>query len=297
MSEVTWTTRQLVALENMAGVLSIPELTAELNARGPEHSERSVVQRASVEGVSLARRGRTIPWDDKQDAVLRECAGFMASAEIGREVRRRCDVVRSAKAVHNRAARLGLALNEPRTLALGELRNILPVDRERIRWWVATGMLAAERACARLWRFGEAEVERFMRTYPWEYDWRGVRGERWQRIAREVSVRNAWLTAEQAAVALRRDASTVRRLAERGEFPGAQLVAKRWRIPGEAVVERIRGSVGGFRASAAVDAAHAERNASRYALRARPTRANRQWHARGPVHRGRPGGEAGVGPE
>src|SRR4051812_21903882 len=82
MSGAEWTVSQLVALDRMSGALAIPEIVDEVNARGPEHTERALVQHASQTSISLARRRRRQAWTDGEDQILRSEAGRLTASEI-----------------------------------------------------------------------------------------------------------------------------------------------------------------------------------------------------------------------
>jgi excisionase family DNA binding protein len=243
MSGAEWTVPQLIALDRMSGALAIPEIVDEVNARGPEHTERALVQHASQTGISLARRARQDPWDDEQDAIIRQCAGTMTTAEIADEIRRRTCWVRTAGAI-KRHARRKLGISFDRTwLSIREIAAILPMRRgllaELLCHYVAP-VRKSEQNDNEQSRFSAQDVERFIQAHPWLFDWREVRGRQWQEIARLAWARSRWLTVDQAAEALGESPQWVRSLAATGRLGEAMRLGRRWRIPAAAVVEHQR---------------------------------------------------------
>jgi excisionase family DNA binding protein len=268
VSGADWAHAQLVCLERMHGHLTPAALTVEVNQRGPAHSERALWQFASRQGISLAPRRRYDPWDEEQQQIIRDYAGLLTTAEIAAEIRRQTCWIRTADAVERRARKLDVSLYRS-WYSIRDLGRILPLRRGRLASLIgrslapdrvyategsgrqsAVGLgvvgrsVAPDRQCATEargpWRLSVAAVEAFIREHAYLFDWRDVRGKRWQEVARQASLRETWLSVSQVAVGLGLDERSVRWLAAAGQLAGAVRFGRRWRIPAAAVGEMLR---------------------------------------------------------
>ncbi len=206
-------------------------------------------------------RRRGIPWDawtPEEEALLRQLAGTMDLAEIARVLTERFGIPRSVNAVDVRCQRLGIS-HWRQGYCLRDIELIFRLHhRAIVRWWVQPGLLRGERWSGRGpnqgWVFHETDVERFIREYPWAYDWtRMKRGHPLSRLAEVVNRADPWLTYED----LRRYVGIARVNLDRWRRRG--LVPHQFRPKGGPGQGRIIVRARDFRAiKAAIEAARAD---------------------------------------
>lgn len=233
-----WTVEQHVALDRLAGLMPAKALVDELAPFGERHSERAIVQQAATSKLSLALRRRRHDWTDEEDAVIREHAGRLTSAEIVAELRRLPGCVRTVDAVKKRAGLLGVSLlTGPAALSLKAVRAIFGAPETIVLGWVEAEYLRVDRRGGRsaTWRFLAPDVEAFIVGHPEQYDWQAIWQDRWRDLAQFAARRNPWLTIDQTAEALGVTPQYARVLARSGALVGAVRVRQSWRIPASAL--------------------------------------------------------------
>lgn len=184
-------------------------------------------------------------WTGHEDAFLPRLVG-QSESEMARAFEARFRYRRSGQAIRNRMLALGLSTQQGgwTVQALSRLFDVSP-DRV-LRAWIRTGLLAGSKGepsrQAKLdgtreawWRIPDAEVERFVRAYPWEYDWRAMRaGDRLSMVARDVGRRDGYLTTKEAARALGIADSKVAALVRSGVLT-AKRVTPAWGTTGREI--------------------------------------------------------------
>lgn len=189
---------------------------------------------------SSGRYRRTRPsirpdvWTAPEDAFLATLVG-KSESEMADGFEARFHHRRTGHAIRKRMLDLGLDTRQGGWTVQG-LSRLFGVNADRVlRAWIRTGLLNGMRGApsrqAKLdgtreqwWRIADAEVERFIRTYPWEYDWRTMRqGQRLTSVAREVARQHAYLSLKEAAKALGLHPSKVARLVRLGQLPARRL--------------------------------------------------------------------------
>ncbi len=163
-------------------------------------------------------------WTPEEDGLLRQLAGTMEEAEIARIISERYGTYRTATAVHVRAVRRGISL-WAKGMALGHLVEVFGYDHRVIkRWWINTGLLSGRRWSGRGpnegWWFEPADVETFVRRYPWAYDWKRMKPRHpLTRLAEVVNKADPWLTLQDLASYVGLNISNTARWMRRGLIP------------------------------------------------------------------------------
>lgn len=201
-----------------------------------------------VEAWASGRYRRSRPsirpdiWTPDEDAFL---AGLVGLSEVGLAdaFRARFGFKRTGGAIRSRMSRLGHATQQ-RGWTVQSLARLFGVTPDRVlRAWLRNGLLrGAKGAPARQakldgtreqwWRVADADVERFIRAYPWEYDRRAMRpegegGRRLAQVALDVARRDAYLSVDEAARTLGLPPARVASLVRSGALP-ARRVTPAW---------------------------------------------------------------------
>lgn len=194
-------------------------------------------------------------WTAAEDRVLREHVGRVTLSELTALVSAVHGRSRTPSAVEGRLYTLGLS-KRVKAYSANQLAPILGVSGEVITLWIEAGLIAARRTEPDglkpdskrwgWWLIEHAEVEQFLRAYPWEYDWRSMRrGHQLTGVAQVVQRREPYLTLSEFARRQRVSHRTVFRWLTDGRLPGARRITPRsrkaspqlstWRIPLSAV--------------------------------------------------------------
>lgn len=150
------------------------------------------------------------PWTPNEDAVIVENVPGLPLADLTTLVNRAHGHQHSPRAVEARIYELGLSKKGAATYSVSRLAPILGTHHEKVVRWIERGILAAERwdpsrqAVYRnrpgWWMIRPADVEAFLRAYPWEVDWRAMQaGHPLTLLAQSVQRRDPYLTIAEAA--------------------------------------------------------------------------------------------------
>lgn len=156
-------------------------------------------------------------WTPDEDAYLARLVGLSESG-LAETYAARFRVRRTGGGIRARMLKIGLT-TEQRGWTVQALARLFGTSPDRVlRSWLRPGlMLGAHGQPARQakrdgtrqpwWRVADAEVERFIRAYPWEYDHRAMgpeddAGRRLVLVASEVARHEAYLSVAEAARAL-----------------------------------------------------------------------------------------------
>lgn len=238
MSGHPWTSQQRRIVYEMAGQAPVDAIVAALATVGPPRTRQATLEWSRVHGVRLrVRKRHTRPssrWPREQDAVLREMAGYFSPHDIAERVSTH-GLERSWKAVKDRAEALGISLQRC-GLTATEIFRTLAISSSSLRGWLDSGELASEATGTgpRRSRIVQpAELERFIRSRPWLFDWRRMRPGRWRDFVRATHLAQPMLSQVEASRHLGVCDSTISLWARRGLIPGAARNGMRstWRIP------------------------------------------------------------------
>ncbi len=184
-------------------------------------------------------------WEPSEDAFLAslvgKCESEMAAAFEGRFHYRR-----TGHAIRARMLKLGLGTRQT-GWTVQALARLFGVTADRVlRAWIRPGLMAGAKGepsrQAKLdgtreawWRIPDAEVERFIRAYPWEYDWRTMQqGERLSMVARDVARHHSYLTTKEAGRVLGLAPDRIAALVRDGCLP-AKRVTPAWGTAGREI--------------------------------------------------------------
>lgn len=192
-----------------------------------------------VEAYRSGRYRRTRPsirpdvWTTPEDAFLATLVG-KGEAEMADAFEARFHHRRTGHAIRKRMGDLGLSTHQA-GWTVQALARLFGTHADRVLAWIRTGCMAGAKGQparqAKLggtrqqwWRVPDAEVERFVRAYPWEYDWRTMRaGERLTVVAQEVARRDGYLSTKEAARVLGVTAHAVAALVRAGDLPARRV--------------------------------------------------------------------------
>ena len=143
-------------------------------------------------------------WTREEEDRLRQLAGTVELHRVAEILTAEFGTPRTRNAVDVRCARLGIS-HWVKGMSMTELERLFGYDHRAIaRNFVDTGLLPARRWSGRGpnegWWFEPADVERFIRSYPWLYDWTKMqRGHRLTRIAEMAHRIDPWVTMDVVA--------------------------------------------------------------------------------------------------
>ena len=143
-------------------------------------------------------------WSPREIELLERLAGTMEIERVAEEITRVSDIPRTVAAVRVKATRLGISMWTQGMSMVG-MERLFGLDHRAIeRWWVDPGLLAGRRWNGRGpnegWWFDPKEVEAFIRSYPWVYDWRDMKaGHPLTRLAEVINALDPWLHNEELA--------------------------------------------------------------------------------------------------
>lgn len=214
---------------------------------------RLLAGRLPSERLSRRAPSRYWRWTADEDRYLADHVGELLLPELTAGVNAIHGRDRRSAAVRERLSLLGISRRDRRWYSANRLAPILGVDGWMIGRWIETGRLRARRMGAAVhkqgnpWRIEPADIEAFIREYPWEYDWRTIRPSHpFALLARTVQGRNPYLTFDQARRHLRIGGSALQRRLQCGLIVGAVRVTpwersgsperSMWRIPAAALV-------------------------------------------------------------
>ncbi len=234
-----WTPKQHALLLGMAGAEPVKVILVALGKVGPPRTRVAVHEYARTHGIRSLKVRKPPPqpsrsWSPEQEAALAEMAGRYSPEAISERV---SDLgrPRSPKAVKDRAQALGISL-ERVGLTASEIQRILATNSRTIKTWLDDGELASEalNTGPRRPRIVQpAELERFIRSRPWLFDWRRMQPGRWRDFVRATQLAVPTLNLVAAGRYLGVCDSTVSLWARLGLIPGAERIEGRrtWRVP------------------------------------------------------------------
>ncbi len=171
------------------------------------------------------RESKWWEWSELEIGRLRELAGTRRPEDIAGMLNAEFGMARTVQAVQQRAVRIGISLYQE-GISITELRRIFATSVNLIkRRWMDTGYLVARRTTPQPVRGGKwlsdpAEVERFLRDYPWTYDAQHMLpGHPFTQLAQVIQGRDRWVTLEEAAEFLGASPSRLTVWAQRGLVP------------------------------------------------------------------------------
>lgn len=229
MSGYPWRLGQIRMVTRLAGRMSLAEMATRISAVGPARSPIAVRKMAAKRGIDWRGGGdarRRDAWTDREDALLRSLAGRVSDGEMTDTLNAHFRTQRSVGAVKRRASTIGVSLVRDDGFGMETFRKIFAMDDARIRREVHHGRLRAEQQGSSrrgsLWLFRPADVEAWVRGYPYLLNWRRVRAGRWRDLARAASLGAPHLTVTEAAAHLGVDRKLVQGLIRRGEIDGVR---------------------------------------------------------------------------
>lgn len=158
-------------------------------------------------------------WSAAEDAVLQRDAGRLTVAELAVAVAA-VGMQRTEVAVKIRVKRLGLSSGIYSGLTARQVGALFGIDAKTVTHaWVARGWLSGIRSsdlAGASWVFRDEHLDAFIRGYGYTFDWRLMRGGRWRSLAETLDRSDPWLTAQQAAAALRIKPGTLLKHCARG---------------------------------------------------------------------------------
>ena len=158
-----WTAEHDAALRRAyQNVSSRFELTSNIDRvqRGSGFTRSVVLSRASQLGLSFCRRQA---WSAAEINMVRENLGVLSKASLARKLGR------SYYSIKALCSRLNLSSRITEGYSHSELAELLGVNPKTVRKWVENGWLFV-----RSGRISEQSTERFLKSYPEEYDLRRV---------------------------------------------------------------------------------------------------------------------------
>lgn len=191
-----------------------------------------------ITGDIQPRRGRPlrldkqykprVPWTDAEREMIRELAGTMSMRAIAEAVTERYQIRRTWHGVEKVAGEMGVLLGRsPDLFSVTEFARLVGVHREfAVRHVVKPGLVQSS-----IWDGGRrksaepsmvmrvihrSEVERFLREYPWMYDWAMVQPGPLRLLAEVVNRRDPYLSRKDAARLLGVQPSTLGYWVRRG---------------------------------------------------------------------------------
>lgn len=131
-------------------------------------------------------------WSPTEDELIRTLAGIERVDEIARRCEEDSGKRRTKQSVQRRACNLGIST--ARVLwAAGDLGKVFGVDRSTVLHWMDAGQLGSKPWGGSLHVSNQAQVEAFIREYPWLYDLDRMVGQ-FKRLAEVVHKRDPWWT-------------------------------------------------------------------------------------------------------
>jgi hypothetical protein len=181
-----------------------------------------LLRQAWAAGAFVTRRNgrRWDTWSREEDRRLAELAGRDLE-EIAAILTAEFCVPRTAVAVRVHATRRDISLWR-NGFSLRDLERLFGVDhRAIVRRWIGPGLLPARRRRGRGahdgWLIEADDLDAFVRTHPWAYDWRRMdRRHPLAVLGRAVCRASGWLGRGEAARALRVHPETISRWVARG---------------------------------------------------------------------------------
>lgn len=210
-------------------------------AERQRQGERSRAAWAAGKMAHRKPRRHVRAWSAAEEALLRQQAGHHTIAELTAAVAA-LGMQRTEVAVKIRLTRLGLPSGVYSGLTARQVGALFGIDAKTItHGWVARGWLNGVRTCGLAgapWIFRDEHLERFIRAHGHAFDWRLMRGGRWRSLAETLDRSDPWLTAENAARALRVKPSTFLTHCSRGWVRAERRFAKSGSPAGRFVVRR-----------------------------------------------------------
>jgi hypothetical protein len=197
---------------------------------------------AMAEAWSSGRYRRSKPsirpdvWTAPEDAFLETLVG-KSEAEMADAFEARFKMRRSGHAIRARMLALGHGTRQD-GWTVQALARLFGTSAERVLGaWIRTGLLRGGKGepnrqskldgtREQWWRVPDTEVERFIRTYAWEYDWRTMQaGERLTTVAREVARHDGYLSTKEAGRVLGVSSHDVAALIRQGVLPARRMTS------------------------------------------------------------------------
>lgn len=190
-------------------------------------------------------------WTPAEDRVIRASVGSCTLSQITERVNAVHNRTRRPTGVEGRIYALGLSKKRAAFSAF-QLTTIMGISCEQVTMWLTSGKLKGERGEPDGWTPGSkrggrwviqmADVEAFLRAYPWEYEASSIqRGHPLRALAEIIQQRQRYVTLDQFARQARVSSTTVLLWIKRGVVIGAQRVTPSgpdrdptrttWRIP------------------------------------------------------------------
>lgn len=167
-------------------------------------------------------------WSPDELQVLRDWIGLISYEELAeRLLRTGAGRERTPKAMKQKAYDLGLSVRK-RHYTLSSLEPLFGINDRTVRQWIANGYLReqpwnGQRGSPR--QIARAELERFIRTYPWLLDPSRITERRLQALAQ---IQDQYLTVKEVARALHISDSYVFDLIRDGILPAQRYTARQW---------------------------------------------------------------------
>ena len=145
------------------------------------------------------------PWTATEDRVVRDGAASLPLSGLAAKVNAIHGHRHTLRSVEARIYELGLSKKSAAIYSAHSLAPILGVDDVKIARWIERGYLVATRCepsrqatfirRTGWWRIQHADVETFLRAYPWEVDWRQMSPSHpFTALARSVQRSDPYLT-------------------------------------------------------------------------------------------------------
>lgn len=159
-------------------------------------------------------------WTAEEMDYLAESWGLLPDATVARRLGR------TVAACKVRATRFLHLSRSQQFLTAQAVARLFGVDvHVVIRRWIRDGLLRARRSAVncggngRMWRIDDADLERFVRRYPWHYDRTRIEwGTYWRNLANRVWARDPYLGVVEAAAQLGIHPNTLARWCREGRI-------------------------------------------------------------------------------
>jgi hypothetical protein len=131
-------------------------------------------------------------WTIQEDNLIRALAGIETRVEIAHRCEAESGLRRSDHAIENRARKLGVYTGRELWWTESDLMKVFGVGRPSVQAWVAAGQIESTPWGSSLRVFSVAQIESFMRAYPWLYDLDCMARGRFHQLAEVIQRRDPW---------------------------------------------------------------------------------------------------------
>jgi hypothetical protein len=233
-----WTEAQDAVIWQWAGLEPPSRIAERCSAVGPPRTKHATLDRAALFSISLRKRRRRVyektGWTGEEEALLRSLAGRVPVREITGRLNARFGTRRRLAGVQRHTNVLGLSTKIGGLLPAYELRIILGVGWREMKRLLHSGELVAARRSVGKggdWGIAPDELAAYIRAHPERMHWQEMPEGRWREQARLASLRDPYVTMDEAVAATGVPKATMSRRLNDGLAPRAVRERGTWRIP------------------------------------------------------------------